>query len=307
VVRRSSKQIQVHEFVHSLIRDALYEAMPREERARMHAAVGDALRAGHESILPDFCEEAAYHYLRAPERANDGIKYALIAAERAFSKAAFDVAAELYSSALDAATLISVEPGRKRELLLRLGSALGRDGRLGKATQAFSRAAALSPPRSARQLDVDAASIRESFALIIERSPSMTHRFYEILFERYPAARRLFHRNAARVQERMLHDALSAVLDHLEDVPWLHETLFSLGARHVDYFVTDDMYEWIGESLIATLSEIAGSDWSRKIEAAWRRAFSGIVKVMHEGAEANREARVTASTRAISVAAASPA
>jgi hemoglobin-like flavoprotein len=275
--------------------------MPREERAHMHAAVGDALRSGSESILPDFYEEAAYHYLRAPERADDGIRYALIAAERAFSKAAFDVAADLYANALEVATLIAAAPERRRELLLRLGSALGRDGSLAKAAQAFSRAASLSAPRSARQLDVDSATIRESFELILERSPSMTHRFYEILFERYPAAKRLFHRNAARVQERMLHDALSAVLDHLEDVPWLHETLFSLGARHVDYFVTDDMYEWIGESLIATLSEIAGSNWSRKIEAAWRRAFQGIVKVMLEGAEANREARVTASTRVISV------
>jgi DNA-binding winged helix-turn-helix (wHTH) protein/hemoglobin-like flavoprotein len=302
IVRRLTRQIQGYEFVHSLIQEALYDALPRAERARLHAAVGDALRSRQGSLLSRSSEELAYHYLRAPERAEYGIKYAMIAAERAFSKAAFDVAANLYASALEAATLISAEPQRTRELLLRLGSALGRDGRLAEATQAFSRAASLSPPRSARQLDVDATTVRESFELIIERSPSMTRRFYEILFERYPPAQRLFHRNAARVQERMLHDALSAVLDHLEDVPWLHDTLFSLGARHVDYSVTDDMYDWIGESLIATLAEIAGPDWNRKVEAAWGRAFRGIVKVMLEGAQANREAQMAASSRAFSVA-----
>jgi DNA-binding winged helix-turn-helix (wHTH) protein/hemoglobin-like flavoprotein len=301
IVRRITKQIHGYEFVHSLIREALYDALPRAERTRLHAAVADALRERESSMLPRASEELAYHYLRATDRTEDGIKYALIAAERAFSKAAFDVAAGLYASALEAAARISTEPERRRELLLRLGSALGRDGRLAEATQAFSSAASLSPPRSAKQLEVDAITVRESFELIIERSPSMTRRFYEILFERYPAAKPLFHRNAARVQERMLHDALSAVLDHLEDVPWLHDTLFSLGARHVDYFVTDDMYEWIGESLIATLAEIAGPDWSRKIEAAWRRAFRGIVQVMLEGAQANREARITASSRTVSL------
>src|SRR6185369_9212499 len=106
VIRRLTKQFHGYEFVHSLIQEALYDALPRAERARLHAAVADALRARQASILPRSSEELAYHYLRAPDRAEDGIKHALIAAERAFSKAAFDVAAGLYASALEAATRI---------------------------------------------------------------------------------------------------------------------------------------------------------------------------------------------------------
>jgi hemoglobin-like flavoprotein len=131
-------------------------------------------------------------------------------------------------------------------------------------------------------LDVDA--LRENFNLVVERSPTVTRRFYEILFEKYPQARHLFGRSSSERQEKMLAEALVAVLDHLEDAPWLHDTLFALGAKHVGYGVTDEMYGWVGSSLLHTLAEVSADAWTPRVEEAWVAAYEIISRTMLEGA-----------------------
>jgi hemoglobin-like flavoprotein len=135
-------------------------------------------------------------------------------------------------------------------------------------------------------MSLDAQALRESFQIIAERAPKVTARFYEILFERYPQARQLFGRNSQQKQEEMLTRALVAVLDHLEDAGWLQGTLSALGARHFDYGVTDDMYGWVGECLLATLAEVAGNAWTPRVELAWREAYAAISQLMMAGARA---------------------
>ncbi len=126
--------------------------------------------------------------------------------------------------------------------------------------------------------------LRESFDLVVERSPKLTHRFYEILFERYPPTRAMFPEQRRQRQEGMLTEALVAVLDHLEDAPWLTSTLHALGAKHIDYGVTPEMYDWVGDALLRTLAEVAGSAWSPELEAAWAEAYGAIAGLMQEGA-----------------------
>ena len=130
---------------------------------------------------------------------------------------------------------------------------------------------------------LDVPLLRQSFELVLERNPTVTTRFYEILFERYPATRPLFRRNAKQVQEAMLAKALVAVMGHLEDAPWLEQTLGALGARHVDYGVTPEMYGWVGDALLSTLTEVAGSDWTPALAANWGEAYGVIVSLMRKG------------------------
>lgn len=127
--------------------------------------------------------------------------------------------------------------------------------------------------------------LTSSFELVIERQPQLTTRFYEILFERYPQAKPLFGRNSGPTQARMLGEALAAVVEHLEDAPWLAENLGALGARHVDYGVTDEMYGWVGDALLATLAEAAGDDWSPALAQAWADAYGAIAGLMQSGAK----------------------
>lgn len=122
--------------------------------------------------------------------------------------------------------------------------------------------------------------LRDSFALVSEANPNFVLRFYEILFSRYPQAKPLFKNGGGARQAEMLTAALVAVLDHLEDAPWLTNTLGELGARHVDYGVTREMYGWVGESLLATLGEVAGAAWTPELKQAWTDAYGAIVSLM---------------------------
>lgn len=133
-------------------------------------------------------------------------------------------------------------------------------------------------------MSLDVTTLRGSFELVIAREPEITHKFYDVLFERYPQARPLFSRNARQKQEKMLADALVAVLDHLEDAPWLTQNLHALGAKHVDYGVTEEMYGWVGDALLRTLAAAAGDAWTPSVEQAWSDAYRAIAGLMLEGA-----------------------
>lgn len=122
--------------------------------------------------------------------------------------------------------------------------------------------------------------LRQSFEVVASANPKFVSRFYEILFERYPQSRQLFPQNGMARQAEMLTQALVAVLDHLEDVPWLQETLGALGAKHVGYGVTREMYDWVGASLLATLAEVAGPAWTPELQGAWGEAYGAIVSLM---------------------------
>lgn len=131
---------------------------------------------------------------------------------------------------------------------------------------------------------LDADALRSSLEVVTAKEPLITRRFYEILFSRYPQVKPLFSHNAPERQQKMLQEAIVAVLDHLDDATWLTETLGAMGAKHIDYGVTEEMYPWVGESLLATLKELAGDAWSPRIETAWTEAIGAIAGLMIAGA-----------------------
>lgn len=135
--------------------------------------------------------------------------------------------------------------------------------------------------------------LRASFAAVVEREPELTRRFYEILFSRYPAVRPMFPAGAGLArQQEMLQGALVAVLEHLDDAPWLTTQLRALGAKHVEYGVEDGMYPWVGECLVAALKEAASDAWTPRIEQAWLGAFAAISELMLSGAAKARSSAI---------------
>jgi hemoglobin-like flavoprotein len=134
-------------------------------------------------------------------------------------------------------------------------------------------------------MSLNAPLLRQSLEIVVARQPEITPRFYEILFERYPAAAPLFGRNSSKNQARMLQDAIVAVVDHVEDAEWLTTTLHAMGKKHVDYGVKDEMYAWVGEALLATLAEHAGEAWSPEVATAWADAYAAISGLMLAGSK----------------------
>ncbi len=223
------------------------------------------------------------------------VTYAALAADHAVSRYSFEHAALLYQAAHDALPLATDAATQRGKLLLRLGSALGREGRIREAGEAFreaSRSGVITPaPTVAHHAPLpfvrDVRTLRESFERIVDRAPLVTTRFYEVLFTSHPHLRALFQRNSGAAQAKMMNDTPLAIIDRIEDAPWLRESLAAFGARHVEYDVTEDMYPMFGQSLIATLSEAAGPEiWTLAVAEAWRQAFDAISAMKIDGARA---------------------
>ncbi|HKO94653.1 MAG TPA: globin domain-containing protein, partial [Polyangiaceae bacterium] len=66
----------------------------------------------------------------------------------------------------------------------------------------------------------------------------------------------------------------------LEDASWLGATLGALGAKHVDYGVTPEMYAWVGDSLLAALADAAGEAWTPELAGAWTEAYGAVSGLM---------------------------
>jgi len=141
---------------------------------------------------------------------------------------------------------------------------------------------------NSRRMALNPSLLRSSFELVTTREPNIVSRFYEIFFERYPQVKPLFKQGNAETQHKKLGAALGAVLEHLEDSQWLTEQLGAMGHRHDGYGVTDDMYPWVGECLIAAMQEAAGDEWTADMTVAWSDAYGAIVSLMtaREGKQA---------------------
>lgn len=118
-------------FSHALVRDALYEATPAPQRARLHALVAAAVEDVHAGRVHDHLHELAEHYrLAGPAHARSGWVFARQAAEAAAERSAYDEALRLYGEARrlqDGDP--TVEAVEREPVLLGLTRALVRVGR----------------------------------------------------------------------------------------------------------------------------------------------------------------------------------
>jgi len=113
-------------FPHDLHREVLYEALPADARARLHARVGAHLADTYGQGAPDMAAELGFHFAagRDPERA---VRFLRLAGERAFGRNAHAEGIRHLRAALSVAERLA--PGSERtrsevELLSSLGQAL---------------------------------------------------------------------------------------------------------------------------------------------------------------------------------------
>jgi AAA ATPase domain len=137
-------------FMHTLIRDVLYEAIPSSRRVVLHRRTGEALEAMPEKDRASRLAELAHHFYLSPpggswRRTRRGIEYAWRAGDDAMLRLAYEEAARLYEIALQQQKVLQSDQEATRcELLLRLGDAHSRAGELAAAREALADAADLA-------------------------------------------------------------------------------------------------------------------------------------------------------------------
>jgi DNA-binding SARP family transcriptional activator len=130
-------------FAHVLVRDALYEGLTAARRVRLHRLAVGTLEALHGEQLDPHLDELAYHSIAGREFVK-ALRYARQAGDRALTLLAYEGAARLYETALEALDLGAPDERTRCELLLSLGEAETRAGNTTNAKTAFLTAAAIA-------------------------------------------------------------------------------------------------------------------------------------------------------------------
>jgi eukaryotic-like serine/threonine-protein kinase len=134
-------------FAHVLIRDTLYDELTTPRRVQLHRRVGGVLEAFYGENDEEHLAEMAHHFFEAAPGGDidRAVEYARRAGERAASLLAYEEAARLYESALEALDLKQPADAAARcELLLELGEAQARAGDESVASSTFLRAAEIA-------------------------------------------------------------------------------------------------------------------------------------------------------------------
>jgi tetratricopeptide (TPR) repeat protein len=131
-------------FAHVVIRDTLYEGLTTARRVRLHRLAVQTLETRYGDTPGAHLGELAHHAIAGSEF-EKGYSYARRAGDRELTRFAFEEAARLYQTALDALEIVdpSAEQDRCR-LLLSLGEAQARAGNTPAAQDASLDAAGIA-------------------------------------------------------------------------------------------------------------------------------------------------------------------
>lgn len=122
--------------------------------------------------------------------------------------------------------------------------------------------------------------VEDSFAALAPQGAQLATRFYERLFEQYPAAAPLFDGVSLAGQEKKLLASLVLLVQNLHKPEVLKDYLMGLGARHVHYGVTEKHYPMVTETLLAVMEEFAGDLWTPDVQQAWENTLNTVVTIM---------------------------
>jgi DNA-binding SARP family transcriptional activator len=131
-------------FAHVLIRDTLYEGLTAARRVRLHRQAVTALETLYGDEPGAHLAELAHHSIAGSDFGR-GLRYAQRAGDRAVALLAYEEAARLYETALEALDQADPSDARQRcELLLSLGAAEARAGDSVAADKVLLKAAAIA-------------------------------------------------------------------------------------------------------------------------------------------------------------------
>ncbi|MDH5446346.1 MAG: globin domain-containing protein, partial [Gammaproteobacteria bacterium] len=129
-------------------------------------------------------------------------------------------------------------------------------------------------------LGLDVNLLTASFEAVTPKAEELVARFYEELFNRYPDVVPLFSNTTPEKQQQKLLAALKLVINNLNNIDVLSNTLTELGARHQGYGAEAGHYGAVASTLLDVMQEIAGDAWTDDINKAWSHALEVIAKVM---------------------------
>lgn len=127
-------------------------------------------------------------------------------------------------------------------------------------------------------------NITQSINAILSSKEAVVSRFYDRFLEEHPELRRLFARVDLRSQASMVTMSLVAVEAYFQNrFPATEHYFKVLGNRHYHSGVLLDDLPKFCLSMLRTLEEFHGADWSDDLNQQWRDALTLAIDLMQEG------------------------
>ncbi|MFY9886976.1 MAG: globin domain-containing protein, partial [Streptosporangiaceae bacterium] len=127
-------------------------------------------------------------------------------------------------------------------------------------------------------------AIRDTFAHVASAGDEGVAYFYAWLFLRRPDLRELFPPAMDEQRDRLFR-ALGRIVESLSTPDEMASYLSQLGRDHRKYGVDPEMYDAVGEALIATLRAFAQSAFTAEAEEAWTQTFAAAAALMIRASE----------------------
>jgi hemoglobin-like flavoprotein len=133
------------------------------------------------------------------------------------------------------------------------------------------------------------AAVQSSWSKVAPIAPTAAALFYQELFERDPALRRLFKGDMVQQGEKLMQ-MIGVAVSKLDAPEVLVPALQALGRRHGGYGVQDKDYGTVGAALLSTLEKGLGPAFTAEVKAAWTEVYGVMTEVMTEAARVARAA-----------------
>jgi len=141
-----------------------------------------------------------------------------------------------------------------------------------------------NPAAADRLTPHEIAVLRRTFAQVQSQGTIAALLFYQILFDRDPSLRGMFH-TSIELQGRKLMDALNFIISSLDSPARLSLMMEGLGRRHVAYGTTKEHYNTVRLALLQMLAQTLGTGYTPEASAAWQKALEHVSAMMLRGAE----------------------
>ena len=132
----------------------------------------------------------------------------------------------------------------------------------------------------AAPLDMElVARLRTSFEGMLGHGEALADVFYADLFSKYPEFRALF-KNDMRAQKQKLLQTLNWIVTNLDRPADVRHAARELGKKHEAAGVKHEYYPIVRDTLVAAMGKVAGTAWTRELEADWRLSIDLLSALM---------------------------
>ncbi|USH02243.1 NO-inducible flavohemoprotein [Grimontia kaedaensis] len=121
--------------------------------------------------------------------------------------------------------------------------------------------------------------VKSTAPLLAETGPKLTAHFYERMFSQHPELMNIFNMSNQFTgdQREALFNAVYGYAANIDNLPALLPVVEKIAQKHASFNITPEMYDIVGENLLATIDELFSP--GQEVLDAWAEAYGVLAQV----------------------------